>query len=219
MTARPVAQSLFPDHQPDRPVGPIPGSVQRGTNADLIATIAPLYLTGTVLDVTYGQGGWWKRYKPADFTAHDLYTLDGVDFRALPEPDNSIDTVCFDPPYVPQGGMSSSTADTFRDRFGLTIESQPWWECFDLMAQGLKECARVTRRWVLVKCSDFVTGGKFTLGSLHMMNTGLDLGLGIHDVIVHHTGSGPGGHNIWEPIRTRRHHSYLIVFTPKMVYS
>jgi hypothetical protein len=212
MTDRAVEQSLFPENRPDRPTGPILGSVQGGANADLIAAIAPLYLTGSVLDVTYGEGGWWKRFKPTEFTAHDLYKLDGIDFRALPETDHSIDTVCFDPPYVPQGGMSSSTADTFRDRFGLTTESTPWWECFDLMATGLKECARVTRQWVLVKCSDFVTGGKFTLGSLHMMNTGIELGLSIHDLIVHHTGSGPGGHNIFTPLRARRHHSYLIVF-------
>ena len=36
-----------------------------------------------------------------------------------------------------------------------------------------------------------------------------------HDLIVHHTGSGPGGHNIFTPKRARRHHSYLLVFTPK----
>lgn len=212
MTTRPVEASLFPDVRPDRPTGRLVGSVQIGSNADLIATIAPLYLTGSVLDVTYGEGGWWRRFQPTDFTAHDLYKLDGVDFRQLPEPDRSVDTVCFDPPYVPQGGMSTSTMDTFRDRFGLTAESQPWWECFNDMAAGLKECARVARRWVLVKCSEFVSGGAFKLGSLHMMNTGLDLGLSIHDVIVHHTGSGPGGHNIWEAKRARRHHSYLLVF-------
>lgn len=39
-----------------------------------------------------------------------------------------------------------------------------------------------------------------------------DLGLATHDVIVHHTGSGPGGHNIFTPKRARRHHSYLLVF-------
>ena len=120
MTGRPVAQSLFPDHRPDRPVGPLLASVQGGTNADLIAAIAPLYLTGSVLDVTYGEGKWWTRYQPAEFTAHDLYKLDGVDFRHLPEPDDSVDVVCFDPPYIPAGG-GSTTRDTrgFRGRFGL----------------------------------------------------------------------------------------------------
>ncbi len=211
---RPVELSLFPEQRPDRPTGPVLGSVQTGTNADLIAAIAPLYLDGcTVMDVTYGRGGWWNRYRPDGLIVHDL-ALDGVDFRRLPEPDRSVDVVCFDPPYVPQGGMSSSTsgAPDFRDRYGLTAESTPWWECFDLMAGGLAECARVARRWVLAKCGDFVTGGQFKVGSLHIMRTGETLGLRIHDVIIHHTGSGPGGHNIFDPLRARRHHLYLIVF-------
>lgn len=38
------------------------------------------------------------------------------------------------------------------------------------------------------------------------------LGWSKHDQIVHHTGSGPGGHNIFDVKRARRHHSYLIVF-------
>ena len=42
--------------------------------------------------------------------------------------------------------------------------------------------------------------------------TALALGCWKHDQIVHHTGSGPGGHNIFDPKRARRHHSYLLVF-------
>jgi hypothetical protein len=223
MTARPIEQSLFPDHRPDRPVGPLPASVQRGTNADLIATIAPLYLTGSVLDVTYGEGGWWRRFQPAKFTAHDLYKLDGVDFRALPEPDRSVDAVCFDPPYVPQGG--EGTVPGFRDAYGLQDLSVHWANALRLITDGLAECVRVSRRWVLVKCMEFVSSGEFHDfpyyisaaaddfdARLTITHTARQLGCRTHDVIVHHTGSGPGGHNIWEPIRARRHHSYLIVF-------
>jgi hypothetical protein len=55
VTARPVQLSIVEGME--RPVGPIPASVQTGTNSDLIAAIAPLYLTGSVLNVTYGEGG------------------------------------------------------------------------------------------------------------------------------------------------------------------
>ena len=218
MTARPVAGSLFPDIQPDRPTGPVPLSVQYGTNADLIATIAPMYLTGSVLDVTYGNGdtagGWWRRFTPDPLTFHDL-AIDGVDFRDLPHGDDSFDAVCFDPPYVPQGGMSSNRVgeQDFRRRFGLMRESTPVADTFELMDAGLVECARVTRQWVLCKCADFVSSGKFHLGSLRMMDTARQLGLGIHDVIIHASGSGPGGHNIFTPIRCRRAHSYLLVLS------
>jgi hypothetical protein len=235
MTVRPVEQSLFPDHRPARPVGPLPASVQRGTNADLIATIAPLYLTGTVLDVTYGQGGWWKRYQPANFTAHDLFTLDGVDFRALPETDSSVDAVCFDPPYVASGGESSAQLGPgFQDAYGightkiaaLVPESTNRVGRIEgLILAGLGECLRVARHWVLVKCMEFAQGqaasSAYARAKLSMFHdvphlvtcAAIDAGWVKHDQIVHYTGAGPGGHNIFTPKRARRHHSYLLVFT------
>jgi hypothetical protein len=204
---------MFPDHAPDRPRGQLIGSVQGGTNADLIATIAPLYLDGnTVLDVTYGRGLWWTRYQPDQFTHHDIDPTrgDGIDFRALPEPDHSIDVVCFDPPYIPQGGYDTSTQRTFADGYGLRSMSRAaLWELHDA---GLAECARVARRWVLAKCCDFVNGGAFWLGHAKTIELAARHGLAVHDLIVHHTGSGPGGHNIFTPLRARRHHSYLIIF-------
>jgi len=54
---RDLQLSLLPDLRPDKPVGPVPQSVQHvSTNAELIAAVAPIYLTGSVLDVTYGRG-------------------------------------------------------------------------------------------------------------------------------------------------------------------
>jgi hypothetical protein len=215
VSTRAVQLALLPDHAGDRPVGPVLGSVFTGTNADLMAAVAPLYLTGSVLDTTYGDGGWWRRFTPDPFTAHDLHKLDGVDFRRLPEPDGSVDAVCFDPPYVPQGGtaIGGAGAADFRDRFGLTTESTPWWQVRDLIIAGVAECARVARRWVLVKCTDFVTGSTFYTGHKWVEQAADTCGLGDPwDVIIHHTGSGPGGHNIFTPVRARRHHSYLLVF-------
>jgi len=213
---RDVALSLFPDIKPDLPIGKMAGSVIPGTNADLIAAIAPLYLDGnTVMDVTYGRGGWWKRYRPPGLIAHDKETLDGVDFRRLPEGDRSVDVVCFDPPYIPAGGQGTSTAPDYRDRFGITpYRSQA--ELDDLVRSGLAECARVFCRWLLVKCCDYVNANHFTLGHRKILNWADELGLTDDgdpwDLIVHHSGSGPGGHNIYNPIRARRHHSYLLVF-------
>lgn len=200
----------------ERPTGPILGSVFTGNNAQLIAAVAPLYLQGSVLDVTYGRGKWWDRYTPPHFDYHDI-ELDGVDFRALPHDDESFDAVTFDPPYVPEGGIrrqaGGQTNDErdFRDRYGLA-PGISFAEMNERNIAGLAECARVASSWVLVKCSDFVTGGKFTLGHLTMIDAARDLGLGIHDLIIHATGTGPGGHNITTVLRARRAHSYLIVF-------
>lgn len=221
MSARPVAQSMFPDIQPDKPVGYLYGSVQTGTNADLMATIAPTYLTGSVLDVTYGEGKWWDRFTPDPFTFHDLHKVDGVDFRHLPHDDDSFDAVCFDPPYVMSGGPSSAALpDGFQGRYGIGIENlgddtRGMVAFHELIRAGLLEAIRVSRRWVLVKCMEAAQGSGPTgfQDVPHLVATwAAEAGAPKHDQIVHHTGSGPGGHNIWTQKRARRHHSYLIVF-------
>ena len=212
-TARHVEQSLFPDHAPDKPVGPILPSVFTGTNSDLMAAVAPYYLTGSVLDVTYGEGKWWDRFRPDPFTAHDLKT-DGVDFTALPEADGTYDAVCFDPPYIPQGGTKDEKVGArFRSGFGLVQRSEK--ELWGLIAIGMSETARVLTSdgFLLVKCTDYCNGARMTFGHVRVMELAAERGLSCHDLIVHHTGSGPGGHNIFTPIRARRHHSYLLVFT------
>ena len=52
---RHVQLSAFPDLQPGKPIGYILPSVFQGTNADLMAAVAPYYLTGSVCDLTYGE--------------------------------------------------------------------------------------------------------------------------------------------------------------------
>lgn len=180
------------------------------TNAQLIRGIAPLYLTGDVLDATYGRGGWWRLHLPLSFTAHDLAT-DGVDFTALPEPDSTFDAACFDPPYIPQG--SHTTRPDFTDMFGLTPRTEP--ALWALIDAGLSEMARVTRPggYVITKCCDYVQGASLTCGLVFMTDLAKLHGLALHDVLVHATGTGPGGGwNIRRQVRSRRAHSYLAVY-------
>lgn len=221
---RPVAASLFPEIVADRPTGPLYGSVQTGTNAALIRTIAPTYLQGRVVDVTYGRGKWWDLFRPVDLVAHDL-KIDGVDFRHLPHPDESFDAVCFDPPYIPAGGArtlgrTSDEAD-FAERFGIGMDNEhaprSRVELRELIVDGMTECARILHPdgFLIAKGTDYVTGSRFTLGHLDYIAAADDLGLHVHDLIVHHTGAGPGGHNITVQLRARRHHSYLLVFTKR----
>ncbi len=214
--ARPVQGSFLEGME--RPVGPILPSVFQGTNADLMLAVAPLYLTGSVLDVTYGEGKWWDRFTPDPFTKHDLYKLDGVDFRALPEDNDSVDTVCFDPPYIIADTATSVGVIEFRDRYGVGPELRDIDEVGNrtaryerLIVAGLDEALRVSRCFVLVKCMEFVKD-KFHDTPHLVTSRAAEQGWVKHDQIVHHTGSGPGGHNIFDVKRARRHHSYLLVF-------
>lgn len=204
-------EALFPELKQGWYHGPLTGSVLTGTNADLIHAIAPIYLDGrTVLDITYGRGGWWRRYTPDTLAHHDLAT-DGVDFRALPEADNSWNVVCYDPPYIPAGGAETTTAPDFQDRFGLRCgRSQA--DLAALILDGLTEASRVASEAVLLKCTDYVNGGAFTPMSYRIAAAAETIGLSLWDEIIHHSGSGPGGHNISRQMRTRREHSKLLVF-------
>lgn len=208
---RPVQTSLIEGME--RPTGPILKSVFEGQhNADLIAAVAPLYLTGSVLDTTYGEGKWWTRFTPDDFTFHDL-KVDGVDFTALPHADRSFDTVVYDPPYVPAGGAPTVPRlhDDFRGAFGLSI-GRTAAEFDALVMDGLAECCRVSAKFLLVKCMEFVGSAAFRDMPTDITNRAREHGFVVHDRIVHFAGSGPGGHNIFVVKRARRVHSYLLVF-------
>lgn len=90
-----------------------------GSNTDLLIACRDLgYIGERVLDPTYGRGNWWTKWRPADLTCHDIAS-DGVDFRDLPHDAGSFDTVAFDPPYIPQGGRTTSTEQGFLERYGL----------------------------------------------------------------------------------------------------
>jgi hypothetical protein len=209
---RPVQMAFEPAN--DRPTGPMPQSLWLGDNGGLIASIAPLYLTGSVVDVTYGKGMWWQRFTPEPFAFHDL-VIDGVDFRALPYPDRSWDAVCFDPPYIPSRAPETSTkrGSTHRTAYGLAVRRSRV-ELEALIADGLAECSRVARQWVLAKCCDYAENpSTFRLGHISTIAAGERAGLRVHDLIVHGGGAGPHNNAQLRTVRrTRRAHSYLIVF-------
>jgi hypothetical protein len=137
-------------------VSVIPAVHRWRTNAHLIADVARLgYLDGEiVLDVTYGRGGFWERWRPAGLVAHDLYTLDRVDFRHLPEADASVDVVVLDPPYRLNGRPDRGDFD---ERFG-TDRRMRWQDKHQLIRDGITEAARVLRvgGYLALKCQDQV---------------------------------------------------------------
>jgi hypothetical protein len=137
----------------------VPAAYAWPTNAHLIADVAKLdYLNGApVVDATYGRGGWWTIRRPALLICHDLHTVDGVDFRALPEADASVAVVALDPPYRLNG---TPDRGDFDDRYG-TDKSMRWQDKHRMILDGITEAARVL--WsgghLLLKCQDQVSSG------------------------------------------------------------
>lgn len=214
MTAeRHVQLSMLPDYAPDQVRGWVMPSVFQGSNPELIAAVAPMHIRGRTVDVTYGEGQFWRRYRPDNLVVHDQ-KIDGTDFRQLPYPDRSFDTIVFDPPYVPTSGRKRTIAlphiRRFCDRYGITNRSVI--VLLDLITTGLTEQHRLLRPGgnILVKCNDFTANRKLHLGHRYVIDHAEQLGLACHDLIIHHTGTGPGT-GAETPTRARRHHSYLVV--------
>lgn len=131
------------------------------TNGHLIADIARLgYLQRELptLDPTYGRGVFWRIWKPDTLVVHDL-KLDGVDFRRLPEDNESFPQVVFDPPYKLNGTPVLGAQD---ERYGTDAPYESIYEDAHLMHQGFLQCVRVLapRGTLLVKCQDQVVSGK-----------------------------------------------------------
>jgi hypothetical protein len=129
------------------------------SNADMIADIAKLgYLDGHVLDVTWGRGRFWTVWQPTKLTAHDRFTLDGVDFRVPPYEDDRFDVVVLDPPYKLSGTPSLGDFD---NRYGVDVPER-WQDRMEHIGVGVVECARVTRvgGYLLIKVQDQVCSGE-----------------------------------------------------------
>lgn len=188
--------------------------VKTQRNGPLIAAAATLWIDpdDSVLDVTYGRGKFWSDYRPADLRTHDI-AIDGVDFRALPEADASIDVVVFDPPYIAQGGRDSSTQPDFLDRYGLYEVPRTHDELRELIAAGIGEAVRVLvpKGRLLVKCMDYINGGRYRQGRHEVVEAAQEAGLVQVDEFVHYSGSGPQPKRLRQ-VHSRRVHSFLCVF-------
>ena len=182
-------------------------------NADLIADVARLgYLDGTVLDVTYGEGAFWRVYSPPGLITNDLHKANPNelhdDYRALSFEDNAVDAVVFDPPYRMSGRRDR---DAFDARYGLEEYRGNDDILGDLIAGSL-EGLRVSRSYLLVKCQDQVNGGRVRWQTDIVTRSVEDAGG--HKVDRFDLVTSPRGQPSDRRQRTaRRNHSTLLVFT------
>lgn len=183
-----------------------------GDNSDLIAEVAKLWIAPNdrVVDVTFGKGVFWNRLPSQKVEGSDLNS--GVDCRALPYGDRSVDVLVFDPPYQPMHGKPTRSFGV-GDSYNLAKTAlQTINDVLTLYQEGLTEAARVVRAEgrVLVKCQDLTYNHRLHLVHLdvirHMANSGFDLA----DMFVLFNKSRMPQRTTRQE-RAHRAHSYLLV--------
>lgn len=197
-------------------------SLVAGSNADLMRAVAELYLEpdDVIVDATYGRGLFWRRLPELDVIQHDLYVGDGVDMRALPEADRSVDALVLDPPYRLTESTPSAhrKGPDFEERYGLGRDTELTNTAAGIVAldelyrDGLLEAERVLsdRGRVFVKAQDFIDSHRLVPMGFRTAERIEDAGLELIDLFILSPGPGPRGP--WtRQLRARRAHSYLFV--------
>jgi len=195
------------------------------TNADLIADVARLgYLheDWLTLDCTYGEGVFWKKWRPTTLVCSDL-TPKGdamlarhfggfmrADFTCLPFADNTFQAVVFDPPYRLNGTPDRDFMDY---RYGIGAPAR-WQDRMQLIYDGLRECVRVTvpGGFLLAKCQNQVCSGKVRWQVDEISRRAWVHGMEKVDQLefLTHPRPQPGDRR---QLHARRNHSTLLVFS------
>lgn len=200
-------------------------TVTFGTNAELVATVAGLYLTegAVVADVTYSSGRFWKKVNlsPYRFLASDLVpgnvtnglSVTAADFRALPYRDGSIDALVFDPPYIhsPGKGMLATRYNGLQ-----TTDMASYADIIALYEAGMTEAVRVLRDGgqLWVKCKDTLASERQRWSHITVFELADKLGLYARDLfLLVPPAPSPVTTGRWaRQLHARKVHSYLWIF-------
>lgn len=154
-------------------------------NAEMIADVARLGhipRTAHVFDPTFGKGVWWKTYRPRRLYTNDIDPDSEAefheDFTQTSWDSQCFDVVAFDPPYVAPGGRKTSTIEEFNKRYGIGKAPATPALLQLLINDGMIEMRRllVPKGRLLVKCTDYVSGGKMFDGEKQTYNFAKALG-------------------------------------------
>jgi hypothetical protein len=131
------------------------------SNTDILNSINKLYLNnkGFILDPTYGRGNFYKDFKQPTYRFDIKPQSEGVEkFSStnLPIKDNSIQSICFDPPFLIGYGNCKANKNISAMRFGIF----PYYR--DLMKyyeDSAMEFSRILKMGGILawKCQDYAT--------------------------------------------------------------
>ena len=204
-------------------------SARVGLNEELFPHILDLHVPrgATVADVTYGKGIFWKRVPP---NAYNLLATDietSVDCRNLPYPDDSIDCVVLDPPYMEglyrrdkHSLAGNGTYNAFRETYSNGKSSNGKMEpkyhaaVLDLYFKAGVEALRVLKPLgvLIVKCQDEVSANIQNLTHVELINEYTHHGFYAKDLFVLVRSNRPSVSRMLRQEHARKNHSYFLVF-------
>ena len=201
-------------------------SAHIGGNAELFPQVLALHVPdgALVADVTHGSGVFWKQVPQGRYRLLATDLADGVDCRALPYADASLDALVLDPPYLEgllrgkaatRGGQGSHAQ--FRSYYSNGDEAQGsgrWHQAvLDLYLAAATEARRVLRDHgiFIVKCQDEVSANRQELTHVQLLVGFAEMGFYARDLFVLMRPTKAGVARLLRQVHARKNHSYFLV--------
>lgn len=181
----------------------------------------------TVADVTFGTGVFWSKVDTSKYQLLASDIQNGVDCRALPYAEHSVDCIVLDPPYMEglfRKSVShlagSGTHAAFRRHYSngeATEEAGPKWHeaVLDIYFRAGREAMRVIRPGgtLITKCQDEVSANRQRLTHVEIINYYESLGFYTKDLFVIVRHNRPVISRLKKQVHARKNHSYFLIFS------
>lgn len=184
-----------------------------GDNSDLFPLVLELYANegDSIADVTYGRGVFWKK---VDLERYSVFFSDldaegaiKADFTSLPYPNQNMDMLILDPPYMHSGeGIKESINKCYKNR------NASHFDVIRRYTRGILEASRVLvkKGKLVLKVQDEIESGRQCLSHVELINILELLGFRILDLFVLVQKTIPCMRNAYQ-LTARKNHSYFIV--------
>ena len=176
-----------------------------------------------IADVTYGKGVFWRKVDTSCYTLLPTDIATGVDCRALPYDEESIDCVVLDPPYMegfyrenPRNLAGRGSYSAFRSSYSNGTEyPEPKYQAAvtALYVDAGHEAVRVLRKGgvFIVKCQDAVCANRQHLTHVEIINAYAAIGFYTKDLFILVRNNRPAVSRLIKQRHARKNHSYFLV--------
>lgn len=189
------------------------------SNTEILQNILKLHVHADRfdLDPTFSKGVFYRDIPEPRFKSDLHPQVPGTiqaDCTKLPFKDNSLNSICFDPPFVigiPNKSKDTVGSNLIKNRFGSfrTVEN-----LMDFYWDSLIEFERVLKPggWLVFKCQDCVSSGKQILTHCHIWSMAKDAGFKEIDLFILLAKSRMNSGKWKQQLHARKFHSYFFCF-------